>query len=88
MATLKTLKGQIYSKPKRAIKEAVHTAGTYVASVSKECTEILTLELSDEEREAWFKEREKGKKAQSKKSSGGKAKKNEPITPKEQLKNT
>lgn len=50
MATLKTLKGQVFSKPKWAIKEAIHTAGTYVATVSKECTEILTLELNEQDK--------------------------------------
>lgn len=79
MATLKTLKGQIYSKPKWAIKEAVHTAGTYVATVSKECTEILTLELNEHEKV------EREKKIQKKRKATVWVKKWEPITKKENV---
>ncbi len=57
MSTLKTLKWQIYSKPKRAIKESIKNAGTYVPSVSEQCSEILVLTLKDENKE----EREKNR---------------------------
>jgi len=46
------------------LKEAIHTAGTYVASVSKECTDVMVLELSDEDKI----EREKFKSSKKSKS--------------------